>query len=50
MANEDFNRIKKAIQDGLDSGVAKNFNPQKHLQALKVKKDKYSLKVLLQTK
>ena len=27
--------LKKAIKEGLDSGVAKNFDPKKHLAALK---------------
>jgi len=30
--------LKKAIQDGLNSGIATNFDPQKHLRALKAKK------------
>ncbi|MNJ93059.1 Antitoxin ParD1 [compost metagenome] len=27
--------LKKAIKEGLDSGIAHNFDPQKHLAALK---------------
>ena len=30
--------LKKAIQEGLDSGTAKNFDPKKHLAALKKRK------------
>ena len=29
--------IEKAIQEGIDSGIAHNFNPDKHLQELKSK-------------
>ena len=32
--------LKKAIQEGIDSGMAKNFNPQKHLADLKAGKKK----------
>jgi antitoxin ParD1/3/4 len=32
--------LKKAIQQGLDSGIVKNFNAKKHLKALKEKKRK----------
>jgi antitoxin ParD1/3/4 len=41
LLEEDENRIqalKNAIQEGIDSGVAKNFNPKKHLQLLKADK------------
>jgi len=30
--------IEKAIQDGIDSGIAHDFNPEKHLQELKAKR------------
>jgi antitoxin ParD1/3/4 len=30
--------LKKEINKGLNSGVAKNFNPKKHLKALKTSK------------
>jgi antitoxin ParD1/3/4 len=30
--------LKKAITDGIDSGVAKNFDPKKHLEKLKAAK------------
>jgi antitoxin ParD1/3/4 len=30
--------LKNAIQEGLNSGTAKNFNPEKHLKKLKAKK------------
>jgi antitoxin ParD1/3/4 len=30
--------LRKAIKDGLDSGVAKDFNPKKHLTFLKKQK------------
>ncbi len=32
--------LKKAVQEGMDSGVAKDFNPQKHLELLKSKMTK----------
>ena len=41
LLEEEENKIhilKKAIQDGIDSGIAKDFNPQKHLKSLKAKK------------
>ncbi len=31
--------LKKEIQQGLDSGIAKDFNPKKHLQSLKARKN-----------
>ena len=43
LLEEDENRIqalKNAIQEGIDSGVAKNFNPKRHLQLLKADKKK----------
>jgi len=30
--------LKNAIQEGINSGIAKNFNPQKHLESLKANK------------
>lgn len=30
--------LKKAVQEGIDSGIAHDFNPKDHLQSLKVKK------------
>jgi antitoxin ParD1/3/4 len=30
--------LKKAIQEGLDSGTAKNFDPKRHLATLKKRK------------
>lgn len=33
--------LKNAIQEGIDSGIVKNFNPQKHLERLKAGKKKY---------
>lgn len=42
LLEEEENKIqalKKAIQDGLDSGISKDFNPKKHLQSLKAKKE-----------
>ncbi|MDR6465110.1 hypothetical protein [Chryseobacterium sediminis] len=29
--------LKKAIQEGMESGIAADFNPEKHLTALKAK-------------
>jgi len=31
---------KEIIQEGIDSGIAKDFDPQKHLSSLKNKKNK----------
>lgn len=31
--------LKDAIQEGMDSGIAKNFNPEKHLKMLKAKRN-----------
>jgi antitoxin ParD1/3/4 len=31
--------LKKAIQDGIDSGIAHDFDPKKHLESLKAKKN-----------
>ncbi|WP_297696050.1 type II toxin-antitoxin system ParD family antitoxin [uncultured Eudoraea sp.] len=30
--------LKKAIQDGIDSGLAKDFDPENHLKSLKSKR------------
>ena len=30
--------LKKAIQEGIDSGVVRNFDPETHLQSLKARK------------
>lgn len=30
--------LKSAIQDGIDSGIAHDFDPHKHLESLKAKK------------
>ncbi|MGI8600975.1 MAG: type II toxin-antitoxin system ParD family antitoxin [Chitinophagaceae bacterium] len=41
LLEEDENRIaalKNAIQDGIDSGISKRFNPKKHLEILKAGK------------
>jgi antitoxin ParD1/3/4 len=32
--------LKKAIQEGIESGIVKNFDPNKHLDLLKAKKGK----------
>ncbi|WP_417371401.1 type II toxin-antitoxin system ParD family antitoxin [Gelidibacter japonicus] len=31
--------LKNAIQDGIDSGIAHDFDPKKHLESLKSKKN-----------
>lgn len=31
--------LKKSIQDGIDSGIADDFDPKRHLESLKAKKD-----------
>lgn len=41
MLEEEENKItalKKAINDGMESGMAENFNPKQHLESLKAKK------------
>lgn len=41
MLEEEENKItalKKAINDGIESGIAENFNPKQHLESLKSKK------------
>jgi antitoxin ParD1/3/4 len=30
--------LRRAIQEGIDSGIANDFNPKKHLEALKAKR------------
>jgi len=30
--------LKNAIQEGINSGIAENFNPRKHLESLKANK------------
>jgi len=35
-----INALKKAIVEGIDSGVVKNFDPKKHLSKLKAAKRK----------
>ncbi|OPC53238.1 type II toxin-antitoxin system ParD family antitoxin [Elizabethkingia bruuniana] len=40
LLEEEENKIqflKKSVQEGIDSGIAKDFNPEKHLELLKVK-------------
>lgn len=32
--------LKKAINDGIESGLVSNFNPKEHLASLKLKKQK----------
>lgn len=31
--------LRNAIQDGIDSGIANDFDPKKHLESLKAKKN-----------
>lgn len=43
LLEEEENKIqilKNAIQEGIDSGIAKNFDPKKHLETLKANKRK----------
>lgn len=43
LLEEEENRIKvlkNAIQEGIDSGISKNFDPKKHLALLKANKKK----------
>jgi antitoxin ParD1/3/4 len=43
LLEEEENRLaalKNAMQEGTDSGIASDFNPQKHLQILKARKQK----------
>lgn len=43
LLEEEENKIKslkQAIKEGVDSGIAKSFNPQKHLRSLKANKRK----------
>lgn len=30
--------LKRALEEGMESGIAKNFNPKKHLESLKAQK------------
>jgi hypothetical protein len=39
-----FNALKSAIYEGIESGLAKNFNPNIHLKLLKAKKEIPSIK------
>ncbi len=42
LLEEEENRItalKSAIQEGLDSGIATDFNPKKHLQSIKAQRN-----------
>jgi len=42
LLEEEENRIKVlkyAIQEGIDSGIAENFNPKEHLKSLKANKN-----------
>jgi antitoxin ParD1/3/4 len=41
LLEEEENRLKvlkNLIQEGIDSGIAKNFNPKEHLELLKISK------------
>ncbi len=41
LLEEEENKIsalRSAVQDGIDSGIAHDFDPQKHLESLKAKK------------
>ncbi len=43
LLEEEENRLlllKKAVKDGIESGRAENFDPQKHLESLKANKRK----------
>jgi antitoxin ParD1/3/4 len=43
LLEEEENKIKalkNAIQEGMDSGIAENFDPKKHLKSLKADKQK----------
>jgi antitoxin ParD1/3/4 len=42
--------LKNAIQDGIDSGIAHNFNPEKHLENLKSEKGKFGNHHFISTK
>ena len=44
LLEEDENKtkmLKKAIQEGIDSGIASTFNPKSHLKMLKSNKQKH---------
>ena len=34
-----YNALKKALQEGIDSGIVNDFNPEEHLQQLKAKRE-----------
>lgn len=36
-----FENLKNVIQEGIDSGIARDFDPEKHLQALKAKRTQH---------
>jgi antitoxin ParD1/3/4 len=41
LLEEEENKIialRKAIQEGIDSGIEENFNPKKHLKSIKAKR------------
>ena len=40
MNEKKYYALKKAIQDGIDSGIVENFNPKTHLKELKKRKQK----------
>ena len=42
-----FNALKSAISEGIESGLAKNFNPNVHLTSMKAKKRNTVTKVSL---
>ena len=42
-----FNALKIAINEGIESGIAENFNPINHLEFLKSKKRNIHTKVSL---
>jgi hypothetical protein len=42
-----FNALVKAINEGIESGLVKNFNPNVHLMSLKAKKRNIITKVSL---
>jgi antitoxin ParD1/3/4 len=37
---DQISALQNAIKKGIDSGMARNFNPKKHLESLKAKKRK----------
>ena len=34
-----YTALKKALQEGIDSGIVNDFNPEEHLQQLKAKRE-----------